>query len=52
VPAPLLGVEHDGLARCASADAEPLLWQCHGRKGAGVPCASQVGSDAGSALLP
>jgi hypothetical protein len=41
--AAFLGIEHGGLARYAGADAKLLCGQCHGRKGAGVPCASQVG---------
>ncbi len=34
------------------ANAELLAWCIHGRNGAGVPCASQVGDDAGSPLIP
>ena len=52
VPAAFLGIEHDGLARDAGADAELLMWCCHGRNGAGVPCAPQSGSGAGSTLFP
>ena len=44
MPAPLLGIEHDGLARDAGADADLLTWCFHGRNGAGVPCAPQVGT--------
>jgi len=40
MPAPLVGIEHYGFARDAGTDAERLCWQFHGRKGAGVPCAS------------
>jgi hypothetical protein len=45
VPAASLGIEHDGFARDPGTDAKLLMmWQCHGRKGAGVPCAPQFGS--------
>jgi hypothetical protein len=52
VPPPFVGIEHDITARVMGADAELLLWWCHGRKGAGVPCAPQLGHDAGSTLFP
>ncbi len=52
VPAPFLLVEHDIIAQRMGANAELLAWCIHGRKGAGVPCASQVGDDAGSTLIP
>jgi hypothetical protein len=44
VPAAFFGIEHDGLARDAGTDAELLMLQCHGQKGAGVPCAPRRGS--------
>ena len=44
VPAPLLEIEHDRLARNPGTDTELLAWCCHSRKGAGVPCAPQCGN--------
>jgi hypothetical protein len=43
VSAPLLGSEHLELARDSGAEIELLRLQRHKDKGAGVPCASQVG---------
>jgi hypothetical protein len=42
VPAALFGIEHDQIARDAGTENKLLWLQCHGRNGAGVPCASQV----------
>jgi len=50
--AALLRVEHDSAARMMGADAKLLTWCCHGRKGAGVPCAPQLGHGAGSTRFP
>jgi hypothetical protein len=38
-----VGVEHDGLAGNAGTDTDLLRWCVHGRNGAGVPCAPQLG---------
>src|SRR5438067_855883 len=43
VPAPRLRGEHDGMARNAGTETKLLWLQCHGRNGAGVPCASRFG---------
>jgi hypothetical protein len=52
VAAALLGVERDELARAPSAECQPMCWCVHSRKRAGVPCASRLGFDAGSAFFP
>jgi hypothetical protein len=52
VTAAFLGVERNGLARDTDTDAELLMWRCHGRNGAGVPCGPQIGIGAGSTLFP
>jgi hypothetical protein len=46
--AALLGVENDRLARNAGTDADMLTRCVHGRNGAGVPCAPQLGRWCGS----
>jgi hypothetical protein len=48
VPATFFGSKRDIAARRAGADAKPLAECSHSRRRAGVPYASQVGSDAGS----
>jgi hypothetical protein len=52
VPTPFLLIEHDIVAQRVGANANLLAWCCHSRKGAGVPCAPQLGHGAGSTLLP
>jgi len=44
VAAPFLLVEHDITAQRKGANAELLAWCIHGRNGAGVPCAPQLGT--------
>ena len=44
--------ERDEFARWARAENETVCGMLHSRKRAGVPCASQWGSDAGCAFFP
>jgi hypothetical protein len=37
-------IQHHQITQRVGTDAELLMWQCHGRDGAGVPCAPQVGT--------
>ena len=46
--AALVGIKHDADAQTVGAKASRLVRCGHSRRRAGVPCASQVGSDAGS----
>jgi hypothetical protein len=50
VAAAFVVAKRDKIARCASAEGEPMFGRVHSRKGTGVPCASYKGRDAGSAF--